>query len=69
MTDDKKKPHWFGRIYLSDDHRIEVVVCSVCRTEFSYDAELGYGAEDYNYCPSCGAKMDKVGKPLCGKEG
>ena len=58
MTNDKKKPHWFTRTVLRDTKRIELVVCSVCKTEFSYDAEIGYSAEDYRYCPNCGAKMD-----------
>jgi DNA-directed RNA polymerase subunit RPC12/RpoP len=65
MANKKKPPHWFGRTYLGNNYRIEVVVCSKCKTEFSYDAELGYGAEDYNYCPNCGTKMNKIMKPLC----
>lgn len=37
------------------EHRIDHCVCSVCKDEcWSLDADT------YNYCPSCGAKMDEV---------
>lgn len=31
----------------------DYLACSVCRTEYG-----GYGAADFDYCPSCGARMD-----------
>ena len=36
----------------------EMHVCSECGSEWSYDAETGLS--DFNYCPTCGAKMDGV---------
>ena len=53
-TDDaveRKKGKWHKRFY----PQIEMMVCSECQEEFSYDAETGI--RDYNYCPSCGADM------------
>lgn len=36
----------------------EMIVCSNCREEFSYDAETGIQIDNYDYCPNCGAKME-----------
>ena len=50
-VEDRKTGKWHQRIY----SKVEMMVCSECNSEFSYDAETG--ARDYNYCPYCGAKM------------
>lgn len=49
--EERKFGKWHQRIY----SHIEMMVCSECNSEFSYDAETG--VRDYNYCPHCGAKM------------
>ena len=48
---ERKKGKWHRRFY----PQIEMMVCSECQEEFSYDAETGI--RDYNYCPNCGADM------------
>lgn len=50
---EREKGKWHQRFYLNP--RIEMMVCSECNSEFSYDAETG--VSDYNFCPNCGAKM------------
>lgn len=49
---ERKTGKWHPRIY----SHIEMMVCSECNSEFSYDAETG--VRDYNYCPHCGARME-----------
>ena len=51
---ERKKGKWHRRFY----PQIEMMVCSECQEEFSYDAETGI--RDYNYCPNCGADMREV---------
>ena len=48
---ERKKGKWHQRFY----PQIEMMVCSECNNEFSYDAETG--VRDYNFCPNCGADM------------
>ena len=48
---ERKKGKWHQRFY----SQIEMMVCSECGEEFSYDAETG--VRDYNFCPNCGADM------------
>ena len=48
---ERKKGKWHTRIY----SKVEMMVCSECQSEFSYDAETG--VSDYNFCPNCGADM------------
>ena len=50
---ERKKGKWHRRFY----PHVEMIVCSECQEEFSYDAETG--VRDYNYCPNCGASMMK----------
>lgn len=47
----RKNGKWHKRFY----SQIEMMVCSECNSEFSYDAETG--VRDYNFCPSCGSDM------------
>lgn len=49
--EERKKGKWHRRFY----SQIEMMVCSECQEEFSYDAETGI--RDYNFCPNCGADM------------
>lgn len=48
---ERKNGKWHQRFY----SQIEMMVCSECNSEFSYDAETG--VRDYNFCPNCGADM------------
>lgn len=53
-----KHGHW---IYIAlDNFRKYKVICSICKSEYvdNYDGYIS--AEDFNYCPNCGAKMDEV---------
>ena len=67
MIDNKKSEHgdktshWIRRGYMYNERTIDMLVCSACRAEFSFDYETGVGADDWNFCPHCGAKM-KGGK-------
>lgn len=54
-----KHGKWHSRFYFRESTKAydcEMRVCSICGSEWSYDAETG--VSDYNYCPNCGAKMD-----------
>ena len=42
---------------MGNERTVDMLVCSVCRAEFSFDYETGVGAEHWNFCPNCGAKM------------
>lgn len=53
---EREKGNWHQRIY----SQIEMMVCSECGEEFSYDAETGI--RDYNFCPNCGADMRGEGE-------
>lgn len=48
---ENKRGKWHSRFY----SKIEMIICSECQSEFSYDAETGLS--DYNFCPICGADM------------
>ena len=47
--------HWINRHIIANTS-IDMIVCSECGEEFSYDAETGIS--EYNYCPNCGARME-----------
>ena len=51
--------HWINR-HIIANRSIDIIGCSECGEEFSYDAETGIS--EYNYCPNCGAKMEREGK-------
>ncbi len=48
------EPVRHGRWSLAEDG--DGVVCSCCGKDF---CNLVYETDDFNYCPNCGAKMDK----------
>ena len=56
VTPKQRKGHWIKR-YIIGKRNIEMIVCSECGEEFSYDAETG--VSHYDYCPNCGAKMEE----------
>ena len=43
--------HWYNSSYLGDE-----ITCSKCST--TYNIFETDGAENFDYCPNCGAKMD-----------
>lgn len=49
-----KTGHWINR-HIIANKSIDMIVCSKCGDEFSYDAETGIS--EYDYCPKCGARM------------
>ena len=51
-----KTGHWINRHIIANTG-IDMIVCSECGEEFSYDAETGIS--EYNYCPNCGARMSE----------
>ena len=56
-----RRGHYHKRYYYREatkSYDIEMKVCSECGAEWSFDAETG--VSDYNYCPNCGAKMEKT---------
>lgn len=46
-----KHGHWYNSSYLGDE-----ITCSKCSV--TYNIFETDGAEDFDYCPNCGAKMD-----------
>lgn len=58
MPDDERKTgKWINRHY-AGERSVDTVICTECGEEFSYDAETGVSAEDYNFCPHCGEKKE-----------
>ena len=54
LEQEQKIGHWINRHIIANTS-IDMIVCSECGEEFSYDAETGIS--EYNYCPNCGEKM------------
>lgn len=54
-----ERPHakWITRRIIAKNRSFDMIVCSNCQTEFSYDAETGVSMDNYNTCPNCGADM------------
>ena len=56
VTPQPKTGRWINR-HIIANKTIDMIVCSECGEEFSYDAETG--VSEYKYCPHCGAKMEE----------
>lgn len=54
VKQEPKTGHWINR-HIIANKTFDMIVCSECGEEFSFDAETGIS--EYNYCPNCGAKM------------
>ena len=50
--------HW-GSPFSDESEVIDTIVCSVCGARFIEPKDEPKG--EYNFCPNCGAKMDKGG--------
>lgn len=50
---------WIRRRVIAKDRSFDMVVCSNCQTEFSWDAETGVSMDNYKTCPNCDAKMQR----------
>ena len=50
-----------GRWEKSEDNycSLNLVKCSVCHEEWCFEIDDDVKDLNYNYCPNCGAKMDK----------
>lgn len=55
----EKRGRWIKRS-LKDWSGGGATICSKCNTGYSFGAFLD--VEDFNYCPNCGARMDKESK-------
>lgn len=55
----KSRPQgeWIYRRIITKDRSFDMVVCSNCQTEFSWDAETGVSMDNYKTCPNCSADM------------
>lgn len=56
VTPQPKMGRWITRHIISS-RNLEMIVCSNCREEFSYDAETGVPMDYRKYCPNCGCRM------------
>lgn len=56
VAQEPKTGHWIDR-HIIANRTFDMIVCSECGNEFSFDAETGIS--EYNYCPNCGARMVK----------
>jgi Zn finger protein HypA/HybF involved in hydrogenase expression len=59
LKQEPKTAHWINR-HIIANRSFDMIVCSECGEEFSYDAETGIS--EYNYCPNCGARMESEDK-------
>lgn len=62
-VDTERHAHWNDISINSNAKRIDI--CSCCKAAINRDID----SDKYNYCPTCGAKMDEVAdKDMKGKE-
>lgn len=56
---ERKKGEWIFRE--TENDRYDDMICLFCKTSYTVDAyridDIGFTAEDFNYCPHCGADM------------
>ena len=52
---ERKKGEWIDAVLPNDSGGLQVQVCDQCNTFFP----LAYTGGGHNFCPNCGAKMDK----------
>ena len=56
----RKKGRWI--FHETENDRYDDMICPFCKMTYTVDAyridDIGFTAEDFNYCPHCGARMD-----------
>ena len=56
---ERKKGKWV--YHESQNDRYDDMVCPFCKKSYTVDAyridDIGFTAEDFNFCPNCGADM------------
>lgn len=59
IIEERKKGRWI--FYESENDRYEDIKCPFCKKSYTVDVyridNIGFTAEDFNYCPNCGADM------------
>lgn len=61
-VDTERHAHWNDISINSNAKRIDI--CSCCKAAINRDID----SDKYNYCPTCGARMDEVKEEVKGKE-
>lgn len=56
-TVERPTAKWIHRRIIAENRSFDMIVCSNCQTEFSWDAETGVSMDNYNTCPNCTAGM------------
>lgn len=55
----RKKGKWI--FHETENDRYDDMICPFCKMTYTVDAyridDIGFTAEDFNYCPNCGADM------------
>lgn len=57
LSEERPTGYWIHRRVIAKDRSFDMVVCSNCQTEFSWDAETGVCMDNYKTCPNCSADM------------
>ncbi len=57
--EERKKGKWIK--HETENSRYDDMICPFCRKLYTVDAyridDIGFTAEDFNFCPNCGADM------------
>ncbi len=57
--EERKKGKWI--IHETENDRYDDMICPFCRKSYTVDAyrinDIGFTAEDFNFCPHCGAEF------------
>lgn len=61
---ERKKGKWI--FYETENERYDDIKCPFCKKTYTVDAyridDIGFTAEDFKFCPNCGAEMKASGK-------